>query len=299
MPLARYTEAMAALFRFAVCNEVFEKTPFAESCASIRANGYQGIEIAPFTLAAEPADISPAQRAEYRRTIQDQGLGFVGLHWLMAAPMGLHATTPDLAVRARSWQHIRRLIDLCADLGDGGVLVFGSPRQRSSTGGMTAADATHVFTAELAAVAAQAESRNVHILVEALPRNQSDIINNVADAVAIVEQIRSPAVRTMFDSHNAVDETDPHGEVIRRYWRFIEHIHVNEVDGREPGTGDYDFQTLMETLSEFNYKKWVSLEVFDFRRGAEAIIRGAVEHLRGAMSGRSLAKQAVHLDELR
>ncbi len=275
---------MAPPFRFSVCNEVFEKTPFAEACAAIREYGYDGIEIAPFTLAAQPSDISAGQRAEYRRIIADHQLGFVGLHWLMVSPKGLHVTTPDHDVRARSWEHIRHLIDLCADLGDGGVLVFGSPHQRSSTGGMTLGEATKVFTSELAKVAAQAESRNVRILVEALPHNQSDIINGLADAVAMVQKINSPAVRTMFDSHNAVDETDPHADVIRRYWPYIEHIHVNELDGREPGTGGYDFQALMNTLTALNYRGWVSLEVFDFSRGAETITRGAIEYLRGVIA---------------
>jgi len=276
---------MALPFRFSVCNEVFEKTPFGESCAAIRKYGYDGIEIAPFTLAEQPCDISAGQRAEYRRMMGDHQIAFVGLHWLMVSPKGLHVTTPDKEVRAKSWEHIRRLIDLCADLGDGGVLVFGSPHQRSSTGGMTPAEATQVFTEELSKVAPQAESRNVRILVEALPRNQCDIINQLADAVAVVQQIGSPAVRTMFDSHNAIDETDPHPEVIRRYWQYIEHVHVNEVDGREPGTGNYDFQALLSTLLALNYRGWVSLEVFDFSGGAEMIARGAIEHLRGVMAG--------------
>ena len=178
---------MALPFRFSVCNEVFEKAPFAGSCAAIREYGYDGIEIAPFTLAEQPSDISAAQRAGYRQTMADHKLAFVGLHWLMVSPKGLHVTTPDREVRAKSWEHIRRLIDLCADLGDDGVLVFGSPRQRSSTGGMTPAEATKVFTEELAKVAAQAASRKVRILVEALPHNQSDIINRLADSVAMVE----------------------------------------------------------------------------------------------------------------
>jgi D-psicose/D-tagatose/L-ribulose 3-epimerase len=149
---------------------------------------------------------------------------------------------------------------------------------------MMPAEATKVFADELAKVAPQAEGRNVRILVEALPHNQSDIINRLADAVAIVEHIGSPAVRTMFDSHNAIDETEPHSDVIRRYWQYIEHIHVNELDGREPGTGGYDFQALMNTLTALDYRGWVSLEVFDFSRGAETIARGAIEHLRGVMA---------------
>jgi D-psicose/D-tagatose/L-ribulose 3-epimerase len=82
-------------FRHAICNEVYEKRPLAEVCRSIRQIGYTGIEIAPFTLADRPADITPEERRHHRETIRDDGLTFVGLHWLMASPKGLHVTTPD------------------------------------------------------------------------------------------------------------------------------------------------------------------------------------------------------------
>ena len=45
---------MSHLFKQAICNEVYEQRPFAEVCRSIRQIGYEGIEIAPFTLAETP-----------------------------------------------------------------------------------------------------------------------------------------------------------------------------------------------------------------------------------------------------
>ena len=128
---------MAYAFRHAMCNEAFEKRGFAETVKAIRRAGYTGIEIAPFTLANSPAEISAAERREYRRVMAAEGLAFAGLHWLMVSPLGLHVTTPDRVLRQKSWDHIRRLIDLCADLGPDGVMVFGSPQQRSSTGGLS------------------------------------------------------------------------------------------------------------------------------------------------------------------
>src|SRR6478672_7270091 len=133
------------VFRHSICNEAFDKWPFVDACRAIRKAGYTGIEIAPFTLAETPAEVTAAQRAEYRDIIASEGLTFVGLHWLMLSPKGLHVTGPDEALRRRSWDHIRALIDLCADLGPNGVLVFGSPNQRKTTGGMTREQATRNY----------------------------------------------------------------------------------------------------------------------------------------------------------
>src|ERR1022692_1549908 len=119
-------------FRHSICNEAFDKWPFADACKAIRKAGYTGIEIAPYTLAETPEEITAAQRAEYRGIIASEGLSFVGLHWLMVSPKGLHVTGPDAGLRRRSWDHIRALIDLCADLGPDGVMVFGSPPRTSA-----------------------------------------------------------------------------------------------------------------------------------------------------------------------
>jgi D-psicose/D-tagatose/L-ribulose 3-epimerase len=271
---------MPSPLKHAMCNEAFESTPFVEQCGTLKRAGYQGIEIAPFTLAPDPLNISSTQRNEYRRIMQDEGLQFVGLHWLMVSPKGLHVTTPDKALRALSWQHIRNLIDLCADLGEDGVMVFGSPQQRSTTGGLTREEATRHYVEGLAAVAPQAESRGVTVLVEALPAAQSDVVQNLAEAVSIVQEINSPAIRTMFDTHNAVDETEPHTVLVERYFEFIRHVHVNEMDGRHPGTADYDFGSLFATLIRLGYQHWVSLEVFEFKPGAPQIAQESLSHLR-------------------
>lgn len=266
-------------FRQSICNEAFDKWPFADACKAIRKAGYTGIEIAPFTLAETPGEITAAQRAAYRDIIASEGLTFAGLHWLMVSPKGLHVSGPDAGLRRRSWDHIRDLIDLCADLGPDGVMVFGSPNQRKTTGGLTPEQATRNFIDGLAAVAPQAESRGVKVLVEALPAAQSDVVQTLAEAVAIVGEIGSPAIRTMFDVHNAIDERESHAALLDRYFDFICHVHVNELDGRHCGTGSYDFKPLLETLQRRGYTGWVSLEAFDFTPGAERLANESLRHL--------------------
>jgi D-psicose/D-tagatose/L-ribulose 3-epimerase len=258
-------------FRQSICNEMYEKRPFADVCRGVHDIGYSGIEISPFTLADRPADVTSTQRREYRQSIVHAGLSFVGLHWLMVSPPGLHVTAPDRALRERSWQHITDLIDLCADLGDNGVMVFGSPKQRCTIDGLSREEATKNYTEGLAGVAPHALDRGVTILVEALPIGQCDVITTLAEAVSIVNQIGSPAVQTMFDTHNAVDEVDSHAALVDRYFDVIRHVHINEMDGRHPGTGGYDFKPVLDVLRRRQYGRWISLEVFDFKPGPEKI----------------------------
>lgn len=266
-------------FRHAICNEAFEKWDFAESCRVMKRLGYQGIEIAPFTLAEDPVDLTPARRREVRDIIVSEGLAFVGLHWLMVSPKGLHVTTPDETLRAKSWQHIRNLIDLCADLGPDGVMVFGSPKQRGSVDGLTVAEATKNYVDGLAGVATQAEARGVRLLIEALPVEQTDVVLTLDEAVEHVKSIGSPAIATMFDTHNAVDEVEPHAELIKKHFEWIRHVHVNEIDGRYPGTGDYDFVSVFRTLNELKYGGWISMEAFDFSPGAEVLATESIQYL--------------------
>ncbi len=279
-------------FRYAMCNEAFEAPhsggrykqadpkSFAEVCRVLRTAGYDGIEIAPFTLAADPLEIDAAKRREYRRIMAEEGVGFAGLHWLLVTPKTIHVTTPDTALRTASWEYVRNLVDLCADLGENGVMVFGSPKQRSSTGGLTSAEATRNFVDGMASIAPRAVERGVKLLMEALPKSQSDVVNTLADAAEVVKTIASPAVRTMFDCHNAEDETTPHDELIEQYFPLIRHVHVNEMDGRHPGTGDYDFVSIFRALDRLNYDGWVSLEAFDFEIGGERIATETIEYLR-------------------
>ena len=273
---------MSYRFRHAICNEVFENWDFAASAKAIKKAGYTAIEISPFTLSQEPAAITAARRRECRDIMKSEGLTFVGLHWLMVAPKGLHVTTGDHALRARSWIHISTLVDLCADLGPNGIMVFGSPKQRATTPGVSREDATKRYRDGLASVADHASDRGVTILAEALPYQECDVVNSIEEAAGIVKEINHPAIRTMFDTHNAVNETEPHATLVDRYFDCIRHVHVNEMDGRHPGTGNYDFKPLLDVLRRRNYSGFVSLEVFDFKPGAELIANDSLRFLTGA-----------------
>lgn len=265
-----------------MCNESMQPLPWAEQCKIVADAGYAGIEIAPFTLVKEDIrELTPDRRKEMLRTMKDHGLQCAGLHWLLVAPpKGLHFTTPDAAVRERTVAYLNLLIDFCGDMG-GKAMIFGSPKQRG-TQGNTIPEAKKIFSDGLARVADHARTRGVKILIEPLDKTQTDVVNTTAEAVEIVKAIDHPAIQTMFDFHNTKDETEDFVTLLKKYRKYIHHMHVMEMDGKHLGTGNAvnDYVSAFQYLKDIAYDRWVSLEVFDFTPGGKMIAEESMKVLR-------------------
>ena len=227
---------------------------------------------------ADPLDISAVKRAEYRRIIGDEGLTFVGLHWSMVLPKPLHVTTADEELRKRSSEYVRIWL-ICVRTWDRAESWSLDLRSSVPPRPETREQATMRWRDGLAGVAPHAEDRGVTILVEALPSSQCDVVQTLDEAVGLVHEIGSPAVETMFDSHNAEDEVENHAELVERHFDHIRHVHVNEMNGAHPGTGDYNFLAIFDVLRRKNYSGWISLEAFDFSYGAETLARDSFRYL--------------------
>ncbi|MBL7188550.1 MAG: sugar phosphate isomerase/epimerase [Phycisphaerae bacterium] len=260
-------------FRYAMCNESMAKLSWTEQCRIIGDAGYQGVEIATFTLVEEGVhEISPARRKQMVSVMKDAGIECVGLHWLLAPPpKGLHLTTPDVAVRRRTVAYLDDLIDFCGDLG-GSYMIFGSPRQRNAKG-ITVEEAKKHFAEGLASVADHAQRRGVKILIEPLGKRTTDVINTMAEAIELAQLIDHPAIEGMFDFNNTPHETEPFDVLLRKHRKHIYHVHVQEQGGKHLGTGTAvnDYVKAFQTLKDLRYDKWISLEVFDFSPGGKAI----------------------------
>jgi sugar phosphate isomerase/epimerase len=264
--------------RYAICNETFGDWPLAKVCDFSAACGYAGIEIAPFTLAGEPVQLSAAQRGDMRRTIARAGLECVGLHWLLAKTEGFHATHPDQSVRDRTVAYLADLAHLCHDLG-GRILVFGSPKQRSLLPGVTpaaAADALHdVFSRLLPAL----ETTDTVLAVEPLSTLETDVLTTAAETRSLIERIGSPHVRLHLDVKAMSAEEEAIPEIIHGSAVCLEHFHANDVNLQGPGFGAVDFVPIFQALSEIAYSGWVSVEVFDYSPGPERLARESLAYM--------------------
>jgi sugar phosphate isomerase/epimerase len=266
-------------WRYAICNEGFEGWTLGRVAAIVAEVGYDGLELAPFTLCDDVRQVQPGEREAIRHTIEATGLQVVGLHWLLARTEGLQLNDPEPAVRERTAQYLLALIDFCADLG-GQVLVFGSPQQRSLRPGWAREDAMVSAAEILRRCGNRAVQRGVTFCLEPLTTLDTDFITSAAEAAEMVRRVDHLGFQMMVDVRAMAHEDQPIAAIIRQVAAHIRHVHLNDRNRLGPGMGEVDFEPILRTLCEVGYEGWLSVEPFDFSPGPERIARESLAYLR-------------------
>jgi sugar phosphate isomerase/epimerase len=275
--------------KISLCNEVLAGLSLERQCEIAAALGYDGLEIAPFTLSDAPDRLESAEIARVRRTVESFGLVVTGLHWLLVAPPGLSVTAPHPRIRTHTLEVVGALVRLCAELG-GSVLVHGSPKQRQIAAGESHATALGRLREFLAEAAQAAAGHGVTYCIEPLAPAETALVNTVADAVELVRAIGQPSLRTMIDCSAAgASETQPVADLIDAWLPtgLIAHIQVNDPNRRAPGQGEMRFAPILAALARHNYDGTVAVEPFDYvpdGAGAAAFAAGYLRGIREALA---------------
>jgi D-psicose/D-tagatose/L-ribulose 3-epimerase len=283
--------------RLAICNELFEGWPLAEAFRFVAGVGYEAVEIAPYTLGGTPDELSARRRAEIRALAGDNGLAITGLHWLLAGARGVHAAAADAETSRRTLAYLRELTELCADLG-GRVLVFGSPAQRSTPAGTDPAAARGRIADTLRAWSGAASDCGVTICLEALPAAETDQITTTAEAVAMVEEIGSPALRLVLDVKSMSADGTPIPDQIRLAAPHLAYVQANDASRRGPGLGDTDFVPILRALAGVGYRGDVSVEALDRGPDPVTVARTGYACLRSALRALAPAEQRAAADHM-
>jgi sugar phosphate isomerase/epimerase len=256
--------------QIALCNEVLQPLPFARQCEIAKALGYDGLELAPFTVSEAPEAMTEQQARDTARIASDHGLAITGLHWLLVKPAGLSITTTDAALHNKTVAFMQHLCALAEAMG-ARYLVHGSPGQRAIASDQTRASALARASEAFAQAGEAARKHGVVYCIEPLSRDQTPIINTVAEAAEIVRAIDNPHLRTMIDTSSAgLAETEPLPDLIARWMPtgLIAHVQVNDPNRRAPGQGDMRFAPILRALlaarAAGHYDGIVAAEPFDY-----------------------------------
>ena len=274
--------------RFAICNETFQDWPFEKAFRFAADLGYTGLEIAPFTINTNAYEISADKRVEVKRQADEAGLEIIGLHWLLAKTSGYYLTTPDAAVRQKTAEYLAELGRLCRDLG-GHVMVLGSPLQRNLLPGVTHDQAMGYAADTLRRAMPVLEECRVTLAVEPLGPKDGNFLLTADAGRQLCEMVGSANCRLHLDCKAMSSESKPIPQLLRENASLLQHFHANDPNMRGPGMGDLDFVPIFQALAEIDYRGWVSVEVFDYAPGSEALARESIEYMQNCQDRLALS----------
>lgn len=265
--------------KFGICNEVFKEWSFEKAFEFVKQTGYDGIEIAPFTCAKYVTEVSSDRRAQIKDLAAKNELEITGIHWVLVEAEGMHMTHPDAGIRSKTQQYFRDLVQFCSDLG-GKSIVVGSPKQRNLEPGIELAQAADWATEVFRPAVADAEDKGVTICFEPLAPSETNFMNTAAEAIEFIHRIPSPAFKIILDVKAMCSMGKPIPDIIRESWPEFAYFHANDANLKGPGFGEVDFVPIAAALKEVGYQGYVSVEVFKFEEGPEAIATQSLDYLK-------------------
>ena len=106
-----------------------------------------------------------------------------------------------------------------------------------------------------------AKEKNIHLGIEPLNRYETDLINTIAEASELVDELASPLVGIVADTfHMNIEEssmTDPLFEAGKR----LIHVHLADSNRLAPGKGHIDFPGVISALKAIGYEGYLSFEI--------------------------------------
>ena len=268
--------------KFAICNEMFRGWAIEDVFRFAAEVGYDGVEIAPFTLADSVVDIDADRRKEIRQQAATHGVDITGIHWLFISPKGLYLNHPDDALRQPTQDYLCELIRFCGDIG-GRVMVVGSPKQRDVLPDQTYEATWDRTKAVFESCLPMAEEHGVTICMEPLDHEQTNFVNTPLEAARMVQEIGHPNFKMIVDVRATLCQGEDVVKAIHDVKEEMAYFHLNDANGHGPGFGEVEFAPILKALHDSGYTGYGSVEVFDFSPGPETIARNSYETLMNAL----------------
>ncbi len=264
--------------KFAICNEIFSDWNLQDALGFAQKTGYQGIEIAPYTIASAVTQVSATERSQIQKLAARVGIEICGIHWVLIGVEGLYLNHPNTPVQNRTRQYLCDLVNFCADIG-GKTMVVGSPKQRNVMQEVSSARAWAIATDTFRDAVKTAEDRGVTICIEPLAPTETNFINTAYEAVEFAQQFKSPAMKIILDVKAMCSEQISIPQIIHESTPHFAHFHANDKNLKGPGFGKVDFRPIAGALKESGYNGYVSVEVFKFDEGPEVIATKSLQYL--------------------
>jgi sugar phosphate isomerase/epimerase len=227
-------------------------TDFWGSVAQLASLGYKGIEIG----VRDPAkfDIHQSKELLGKQRLTVPVIGTVQAY----LDDNLSFTDRDESVREQAILRVKSHIALAREFN--GLVGLGLIRGRLQRNVSTQQAHSWLLDA-LRKLAVEADSSDVRLAIEPINRYETDLLNTVSEALALINEIDSGNVGILFDTFHSNIEEAHLDESLRSCGTHLFHVHIADSNRLYPGAGHTNFKEVVSTLREINYSGWLSVEV--------------------------------------
>lgn len=164
----------------------------------------------------------------------------------------------DALIRSKTVARLKQFIDLVADFG-GDTVILGGIR-----GNLDYPDRKQQFKWGSEAIdqcLAHAEKKKVMLVLEAINRYETNLMNTVADCVEFVSRWNSPYLKVLADTFHMNIEEVSLKATLDMYAESIGTIHTADSNRLAPGMGHINFNVVLQDIRNYPHLQYLGVEI--------------------------------------
>jgi RpiB/LacA/LacB family sugar-phosphate isomerase len=183
----------------------------------------------------------------------------------------LVATDPGLHQAAL--KRLEAIIELSSKLH--AAVILGGVRGKLAGSVEEQAAQKAMFSESVLHCSRHAEKFGVPLLLEAINRYETNLINTATEAVAFIKEIGVPNIKVLLDTfHMNIEEVDI-PTTIRMTGDRLGYLHIVDSNRQAPGQGHVDIKAILSALAGSGYQGFISAEILPLPDDASAVLRTA------------------------
>ncbi len=244
------------------------ESTYERALERVAAAGYRSVELL--------ADPDGPRGTRMERMLADAGLEASSLCAMYSAMRD--CAHPDRAPRSRASAYLRGCLELGGELAARTLVCVPTYRVEP----LAAREDELRWAAETIAGALGAVAGGPTLVVEALNRYETHLINTLDDAEALSAAIGDDRVAVMGDLfHMNIEEADMTG-ALRAHASHLAHVHLADTNRLQPGAGHMDFGAVGAALHEVGFTGTMSME---FAPVSDDGLQAGLVHVEQTMAG--------------
>jgi sugar phosphate isomerase/epimerase len=234
---------------------------------AVKQAGFDYIEL----RTSEVAMLSDSDFAKLQRKLKQIDLP-VPVTYLFI-PADIKITGPE-ANKDRLRKYVRKALARVSKLG-ATTVVLGSGPARRYPEGFSREVALQQFVDFCKWLGPEAQKRGITIAVEPLRKEESNLINNLAEGLHLMRAVHDPNIQLNVDYYQlAIEKEDP--DIILQAKNYVRHVHTANPNGRlfPLKWDEYNYGPFYTALRKIGYDKEISIEAQtqDFQQDAPKAI---------------------------